>query len=100
MAELDIETARRAITTILESLLFTIKASAKELEKHYSSEYIAKSFNFLFETFADITTGKYGYQGEYIQSEVKRLIEKSNEKTDVKHFKEVVSHILGDERFN
>ena len=50
MAELDIETARRAITTILESLLFTIKASAKELEKHYSSEYIAKSFNFLFET--------------------------------------------------
>ena len=84
MAELDIETARRAITTILESLLFTIKASAKELEKHYSSEYIAKSFNFLFETFADITTGKYGYQGEYIQSEVKRLIEKSNKKTDVK----------------
>ena len=99
MEELEMETAKRAVSTIVQSIINTIVDCSDDLEKQYTSEELSRSFNLLFDMFGKLTTGKYGDQSIFIKSEVKRLIEKTNSKNfeDKNTYLDHITEVLGKE---
>ena len=98
MAELTKRT-QQAISTILECMLHTIHNLMQDDRFHVLDEkHIVYSFNELFKVFADLTTGKYGDQTEFIKKETKRLItvlieDKSTEESR-KTLKDIINNQL------
>ena len=96
MAELTKE-HHKAISTIIECMLHTIHNLIEEDEDGKLEEaQIVRSFNHLFNVFAQLTSGKYGDQTQFIKEETKRLIKQltNHDNKTSKTLEEVISEQL------